>query len=114
MGVLAHACAGNLCQMLRRPLMLCLLCCAWMQVLEEFGIPLELTVVSAHRTPEKMMAYARSAHQRGIKAIIAGAGVVRGWRAALCCYWGTWLDGCELPLPLLQVERPICQAWWQP
>ena len=44
------------------------------QVLEEFGVPLELTVVSAHRTPERMMEYARTAPQRGLKVIIAGAG----------------------------------------
>ena len=37
-------------------------------------MPLELTVVSAHRTPERMFEYARTAHQRGLKAIIAGAG----------------------------------------
>lgn len=46
------------------------------QVLEEFGVPFELTVVSAHRTPEKMMEYARTGHKRGLKAIIAGAGKV--------------------------------------
>ncbi len=44
------------------------------QILEEFGVPLELTVVSAHRTPERMFEYARTAHSRGLKAIIAGAG----------------------------------------
>lgn len=44
------------------------------QVLEDFGIPFEVTVVSAHRTPERMVEYARSAHKRGLKAIIAGAG----------------------------------------
>uniref|UniRef100_A0A7S3XCK2 phosphoribosylaminoimidazole carboxylase n=1 Tax=Picocystis salinarum TaxID=88271 RepID=A0A7S3XCK2_9CHLO len=44
------------------------------EVLEEFGVPFEVTVVSAHRTPERMVEYARSAHKRGLKAIIAGAG----------------------------------------
>lgn len=47
---------------------------AAVDVLNEFGIPLELTIVSAHRTPERMMEYARSAHTRGIDVIIAGAG----------------------------------------
>lgn len=42
--------------------------------LEEFGIEFELTVVSAHRTPERMVQYAKAAHGRGIKVIIAGAG----------------------------------------
>ena len=42
--------------------------------LQEFGIPFELTVVSAHRTPKRMFSYAESALQRGLKVIIAGAG----------------------------------------
>ena len=41
------------------------------QVLADFGIPFEVGVVSAHRTPEKMLAYAKEAHTRGLKAIIA-------------------------------------------
>ena len=43
-------------------------------VLKELGVPIELTVVSAHRTPERMMDYAKSARQRGLRCIIAGAG----------------------------------------
>lgn len=42
--------------------------------LRELGIPYERTVVSAHRTPDRMMAYGRSARDRGLKVIIAGAG----------------------------------------
>lgn len=44
------------------------------EFLEEMEIPFELTVVSAHRTPERMVAYASSAKSRGLKVIIAGAG----------------------------------------
>lgn len=44
------------------------------EMLDEFGIPYEMDIVSAHRTPEKMMEYARTAHQRGLKVVIAGAG----------------------------------------
>lgn len=44
------------------------------EILEYFGIPYELTVVSAHRTPERMMDYANTAAYRGLKVIIAGAG----------------------------------------
>lgn len=44
------------------------------EVLEEFGIGFEMAVVSAHRTPERMFDYARTARERGLKAIIAGAG----------------------------------------
>lgn len=43
-------------------------------ILKEFGIGYEVTVVSAHRTPVRMIRYAQNAHQRGIKVIIAGAG----------------------------------------
>ena len=43
-------------------------------LLTHFGIPYELTVVSAHRTPQRMMDYASTAKDRGLKVIIAGAG----------------------------------------
>jgi len=44
------------------------------EMLEQFGITCEIDIVSAHRTPEKLYAYASQAHQRGIQVIIAGAG----------------------------------------
>ncbi|MCI8806196.1 MAG: 5-(carboxyamino)imidazole ribonucleotide mutase [Clostridiales bacterium] len=44
------------------------------KVMEEFDIPFEITIVSAHRTPERMFKYAESAKSRGLKVIIAGAG----------------------------------------
>jgi 5-(carboxyamino)imidazole ribonucleotide mutase len=44
------------------------------QILKHFDVPYELTVVSAHRTPERMFQYAKGASERGIKVIIAGAG----------------------------------------
>ncbi|GGM46177.1 5-(carboxyamino)imidazole ribonucleotide mutase [Microbacterium saperdae] len=44
------------------------------QALTDFGIPHEVEVVSAHRTPDKLMSYAREARARGIRVIIAGAG----------------------------------------
>ena len=43
-------------------------------VLAEFGVPSEVRIVSAHRTPDVMVEYARSAATRGLKVIIAGAG----------------------------------------
>lgn len=43
-------------------------------ILDELGITYELNVVSAHRTPERMYDYAKTAHERGIQVIIAGAG----------------------------------------
>lgn len=44
------------------------------KVLDEFGIPYELTIVSAHRTPKRLYEYAKKALEKGLKVIIAGAG----------------------------------------
>ncbi len=44
------------------------------EILKQFSIPFELTVVSAHRTPHRMVDYASTAKERGLKVIIAGAG----------------------------------------
>ncbi len=43
-------------------------------ILEELGVAAEYSIVSAHRTPDRMVSYARQAQERGLKAIIAGAG----------------------------------------
>ena len=68
------------------------------EVLESFGIGCEVTVISAHRTPERMNEYARSAHTRGLRAIIAGAGGAAhlpGMVAAMT------------PLPVIGVPVPL-------
>ena len=52
------------------------------QFLKEFGVEYEARVVSAHRTPDLMFEYAETARERGIKAIIAGAGGAAGMVAA--------------------------------
>ena len=44
------------------------------QACDQFGVPYEADVVSAHRMPDEMLAYGREAHTRGLKVIIAGAG----------------------------------------
>ena len=44
------------------------------KVLEQFGIEHEVTIVSAHRTPDRLVEYAKAAEEKGIKVIIAGAG----------------------------------------
>lgn len=57
------------------------------ETLKEFKVPYELTIVSAHRTPDRMYEYARNAHKRGVKTIIAGAGGAAhlpGMLASLC------------------------------
>ncbi|GLC43896.1 hypothetical protein PLESTB_000920700 [Pleodorina starrii] len=88
-------------------------------VLEEFGVPLELTVVSAHRTPERMFEYARSAHSRGLKAIIAGAGGAAhlpGMVAAMTPLpvigvpvkpSGAHLDGLDALLSIVQMPKGV-------
>lgn len=43
-------------------------------ILEHFKVPYEMTIVSAHRTPDRLFEYSRGAHTRGIQVIIAGAG----------------------------------------
>jgi 5-(carboxyamino)imidazole ribonucleotide mutase len=43
-------------------------------MMEELEIPYEITIVSAHRTPDRLVTYSKEAHQRGLKVIIAGAG----------------------------------------
>src|SRR5690554_107963 len=44
------------------------------KILDDFSIGYELTIVSAHRTPERMFEFAKTARKRGIKVVIAGAG----------------------------------------
>ncbi|CAM3945144.1 5-(carboxyamino)imidazole ribonucleotide mutase [Corynebacterium belfantii] len=68
------------------------------EVLAEFGIPFEVGVVSAHRTPDKMLAYAKTAHERGLKCIIAcagGAAHLPGMVAA------------ATPLPVIGIPRAL-------
>lgn len=43
-------------------------------IIKSFGVPFEMTIVSAHRTPKRMVEFAENAHKRGIEVIIAGAG----------------------------------------
>jgi phosphoribosylaminoimidazole carboxylase len=89
------------------------------EVLESFGVPLEISVVSAHRTPERMVEYARSAHARGLKVIIAGAGGAAhlpGMVAAMTPLpvvgvpvkpAGSHLDGVDALLSICQMPRGV-------
>ena len=68
------------------------------EVLDELGVPNEIRVVSAHRTPEDMVAYGKEAEGRGLRAIIAGAGGAAhlpGMLASLT------------PLPVIGVPVPL-------
>lgn len=72
------------------------------QVLRDFGVPHEVEVVSAHRTPEKMVAYAKEAAGRGLQVIIAGAGGAAhlpGMVASL-----TTLPVIGVPVPLAKLD----------
>ena len=72
------------------------------EVLVELGIPCEVEVVSAHRTPDKMVRYGREAAERGLKVIIAGAGGAAhlpGMTASL-----TTLPVIGVPVPLKTLD----------
>jgi phosphoribosylaminoimidazole carboxylase PurE protein len=66
------------------------------KVLEEFGVPCEVTVASAHRTPSRAERYASSAQKRGIRVLIAGAGGAAHLAGVLASY--TTLPVIAVPL----------------
>ena len=73
---------------------------AAIDVLTEFGVPHEVRIVSAHRTPDVMTEYARSAAERGLRVIVAGAGGAAhlpGMTASMT------------PLPVIGVPVPLAQ-----
>ena len=70
------------------------------EICEEFGIPYEIRVVSAHRTPADMAEYGATAHDRGIKVIVAGAGGAAHLPGMLAAY---------SPLPVVGVPIPSKQ-----
>ena len=72
------------------------------QILNDMGIEYEYEVLSAHRTPEQVMAYARSARDRGIQVLIAGA----GGSAALPGVLASWttLPVIGIPLPTSELK----------
>lgn len=72
------------------------------EVLEEFGIAFEKRVVSAHRTPEDMADYGRSASERGLKVIIAAAGGAAHLPGMLAAYTSLPVIGVPVPSKHLQ------------
>lgn len=86
--------------------------------LEELGIPFELTVVSAHRTPQRMADYATTARSRGLKVIIAGAGGAAHLPGMVASYTGlpvigvpikssNSIDGWDSILSILQMPNGV-------
>jgi 5-(carboxyamino)imidazole ribonucleotide mutase len=65
---------------------------------EEFGVPYEADVVSAHRMPDAMIGYGRTAHQRGLRVIVAGAGGAAHLPGMLAAV---------RPLPVIWVPVPL-------
>lgn len=72
------------------------------QVLKEFGIDFEVEVLSAHRTPERMIEWGKSAASRGIKVIIAGAGGAAHLPGMLASV--TTLPVVGVPVPLAKLD----------
>ncbi|WP_148571042.1 5-(carboxyamino)imidazole ribonucleotide mutase [Nocardioides caldifontis] len=71
---------------------------AAVEACEEFGVPVEADVVSAHRMPEEMLEYGRSAASRGLKVVIAGAGGAAHLPGMLAAV---------TPLPVIGVPVPL-------
>jgi len=72
------------------------------EALAQFGVPVEVDVVSAHRQPEKMVAYGRSAAQRGLRVIVAGAGGAAHLPGMLAAV--TVLPVIGVPVPLAYLD----------
>ena len=73
---------------------------AAVEALREFEIPCEVRILSAHRTPDEMLAYARSAAARGLKVIVAGAGGAAHLPGMVAA---------ATPLPVIGVPVPVTQ-----
>jgi 5-(carboxyamino)imidazole ribonucleotide mutase len=69
-------------------------------VLEEFSVPFEVRIVSAHRTPDFMLEYARTAIERGLRVIVAGAGGAAHLPG---------MTASKTPLPVIGVPVPLKQ-----
>ncbi|MFD1715558.1 5-(carboxyamino)imidazole ribonucleotide mutase [Amnibacterium flavum] len=70
--------------------------------LREFGVPIEVEVVSAHRTPDKMISYGREAAARGLRVIVAGAGGAAHLPGMLASV--TTLPVIGVPVPLSTLD----------
>lgn len=73
-------------------------CC---RILESFGILFETTIVSAHRTPDRLVDYAKKAKSRGIKVIVAGAGGAAHLPGMVAAHTTVPVIGVPIPLKLL-------------
>ena len=81
-------------------------------VLEELGVPCEVDVVSAHRMPEEMVEYGRSAEERGLRVLVARAGGAAHLPGMLASV--TSLPVIGVPVPLKHLEQPGLAALHRP
>jgi phosphoribosylaminoimidazole carboxylase PurE protein len=87
------------------------------ETLEKYGVECEVVVASAHRTPDKTREYARTAEERGIKVIIAGAGAAAHLPGAVAAHTklpvigvplaGTSLGGLDALLSIVQMPKGV-------
>lgn len=87
------------------------------EICEQFGVAYEIRIVSAHRTPDDMAEYGRTAHERGLKVIIAGAGGAAHLPGMLAAHTplpvigvpvGTeWLRGMDSLLSIVQMPAGV-------
>lgn len=90
------------------------------KILEQFGIPYELTITSAHRTPERMVEYAKTAVSRGLRVIIAGAGGAAHLPGMVASETALPVIGVPVKASVLDgvdslysiVQMPVSAAWF--
>jgi len=74
------------------------------KILDEFEVPYEMKVLSAHRDPQRTSAYAQSAESRGIQALIAGAGFAAHLAGSLAAH-------CTLPIIGVPLDSSSLKGW---
>ena len=83
----------------------------WMQdacdALKKFGVPFEIKIISAHRTPKAVEAYASSSEERGLRVIIAGAGGAAHLPGMLAAHTTTPVIGVPCPVGPMQGEDAL-------
>src|SRR5678810_745595 len=80
------------------------------EILKKFQVGFEITIVSAHRTPMRMVEYATSAHSKGLKVIIAGAGGAAHLPGMVASLTTLPVIGVPIELSLIHISEPTRQA----
>ena len=77
------------------------------ETLERFGVPYEISIVSAHRTPEDLSSFAKSARRRGIQVVIAGAGGAAHLPGMVAAHTELPVVGVPVPMGPLQGQDAL-------